>query len=139
MVHSVSSPSSMTESSPEAALLLWGVQTFFTPAQTLPRPAGLQPPIDGARLLHLARTHGVLPLLYRSLHTIGPDLVPQDALTTLRHHVRANAQRNLFLAGTLLKLVRLLEAHGIAAIPYKGPVLATLAYGNVALRQFGDL
>jgi hypothetical protein len=81
----------------------------------------------------------VLPLLSRSLHTLGPDLVPHDALTALRDAFQANTQRNLFLTGTLLKLLRLLEAHGIAALPYKGPVLATLAYGNVVLRQFGDL
>ena len=99
----------------------------------------LQQPLDWVRLLQLACTHGVLPCLYRSLLTTGPDIVPQDGLTALRHPFQANAQRNLFLAGTLLKLLRLLEAHGIAALPYKGPVLAALAYGNVALRQFGDL
>jgi hypothetical protein len=125
--------------SPEAAVLLWGVQAFFYPAQTPQCPAVLQQSLDWPHLLHLARIHGVLPLLSRSLHTIGPDLVPQDALTALRDAFQANTQRNLFLAGTLLKLLRLLEAHGVAAIPYKGPVLATLAYGNVALRQFGDL
>jgi hypothetical protein len=31
------------------------------------------------------------------------------------------------------------EAHGIAVIPYKGPVLAACAYGNLALREFNDL
>jgi hypothetical protein len=53
--------------------------------------------------------------------------------------VHTNAQRNLFLAATLLKLLRLLEAHGTPAVPFKGPVLAVVAYGNLALRQFGDL
>jgi len=32
-----------------------------------------------------------------------------------------------------------LESHGIAAIPYKGPVLAESLYQDVALRQFSDL
>jgi hypothetical protein len=116
-----------------------GVPDFFVSAQTPQAPAVLGQPLDWAALLHLARTHGVLPLLSRSLHTIGPDMVPQDARAALQHAFQANTQRNLFLAGTLLKLLRLLEAYGIAAIPYRGPVLATLAYGNVALRQFGDL
>jgi hypothetical protein len=120
-------------------VLLWGVQTFFTPTQTQQPPAVLLQPLDWVRLLQLACRHGVLPCLYRSLHTLSPNIVPQDGLTALRHHFQANAQRNLFLTGTLLKLLRLLEAHGIAALPYKGPVLAALAYGNVALRQFGDL
>jgi hypothetical protein len=33
----------------------------------------------------------------------------------------------------------LFEAHGIPAIPYKGPTLAATAYGDVTLRQFSDL
>jgi hypothetical protein len=125
--------------SPEAAVLLWGVQTFFHPAQTPQHLAVLQQPLAWTHLLHLARTHGVLPLLYRSLHTLDSDLVPQHIRIALRHAFQANTQRNLFLAGTLLKLLRLLETHGMAALPYKGPVLAALAYGNVTLRQFGDL
>ena len=134
------SPSPLiTDGSSEVAVLLWGVQTFFTPTQTPQPSAVLLQPLDWGRLLQLARTHGVLPCLYRSLLTTGPDIVPQDAWTALRHAFHANTQRNLLLAGTLLKLLRLLETHGIAALPYKGPVLAALAYGNVALRQFGDL
>jgi hypothetical protein len=139
MVPTASPSAPSTDGSPEAAVLIWGVKAFFTPTPTQPPPAVLQQPLDWVRLLQLASRHGVLPLLYRSLHTIGPTIVPQDGLTALRHHYQANAQRNLLLAGTLLKLLRLLEAHGIAALPYKGPVLAALAYGNVALRQFVDL
>jgi hypothetical protein len=33
----------------------------------------------------------------------------------------------------------LFEEHGIPAIPYKGPVLATTVYGNLLIRQFSDL
>ena len=32
-----------------------------------------------------------------------------------------------------------LPLQGIAAIPYKGPVLAAAVYGNLALRTFSDL
>jgi hypothetical protein len=46
---------------------------------------------------------------------------------------------NLFLARELVKLLTLLEENGISAIPWKGPVLASTAYGDVAFRQFGDL
>jgi hypothetical protein len=66
-------------------------------------------------------------------------MVPQAELDRLRQQIHANTRHNLFLAGTLLKILRLLEAYGIVALPYKGPVLAAMAYGNVALRQFGDL
>jgi hypothetical protein len=43
------------------------------------------------------------------------------------------------MTGELIRLLDLFEAHGIAAIPYKGPTLAALAYGNVAFRVFSDL
>ncbi|RXM21985.1 hypothetical protein EO238_26195, partial [Citrobacter sp. AAK_AS5] len=39
----------------------------------------------------------------------------------------------------LLRLQQLMESHGIRLVPIKGPVLARLAYGDVALRQFEDL
>jgi hypothetical protein len=80
-----------------------------------------------------------MPLLYWGLQTACAGAVPRAALDELQRHFRANAQRNLFLAGTLRQLLSLLEAHGIPAIPYKGPVLAVAVYGNLALRQFGDL
>ena len=35
--------------------------------------------------------------------------------------------------------MKLLESNGINAIPYKGPVLANLAYGNLSFREFGDI
>jgi hypothetical protein len=35
--------------------------------------------------------------------------------------------------------VHLLESYEIPAIAYKGPTLAVSAYGNLSLRQFGDL
>jgi hypothetical protein len=90
-------------------------------------------------LIRLALRHRVLPLLYRSVQTIGADLVPPSIWADLQYHFHANAQRNLLLGGTLLRLLRVLVRHDIPAIPYKGPVLAMAAYGNLALRQFGDL
>ena len=50
-----------------------------------------------------------------------------------------NSLHNLFMTGELFKLLDLFGAHGIGAIPYKGPTLAALAYGNLALREFDDL
>ncbi len=90
-------------------------------------------------LVETALAHGVMPLLYRSLHAACPNAVPKEILEQLRDHFYANAARNLFLTKELLKLLHLLEAHKILAIPYKGPILAAFIYGNLALREFGDL
>jgi hypothetical protein len=73
------------------------------------------------------------------LSVIWPEAVPAAALAQLRELFYANAARNLFLAKTLLDLLNRLETQQIRAIPFKGPVLAASAYGNLALRQFSDL
>jgi hypothetical protein len=43
------------------------------------------------------------------------------------------------MAAELLAIVEAFAAGGIRALPYKGPALAESVYGNVAMRQFGDL
>jgi len=95
--------------------------------------------IDWGHLLRMGRRHGMIPLLYRHLGAICRESLPQDALDHLWDEFRHNSRRNLFLTSELLKLLRLLEADGIAAIPLKGPVLAASVYGDLSLRQFSDL
>jgi hypothetical protein len=95
--------------------------------------------LNWSRLLRTAEPHGMMPLLYWQLKTICPESVPPSALQELRDHFHANSRRNLFLVTELLEVLTLFHSNGIPAIPYKGPVLAASVYGNVALRQFGDL
>lgn len=99
----------------------------------------LQARIDWAYLMHIALLHRMAPLLYWHLHTICPEAVPLPALDQLRGHFHANARRNLFLTMELLKLLKLFASQEITAIPFKGPMLASAAYGNLSLRQFHDL
>ena len=47
--------------------------------------------------------------------------------------------KNFILAGKLFEILKLLNSNDIIAIPYKGPVLALLAYGDLSFREFGDL
>ena len=124
---------------PEVRLLLDCARTCLD-AQRASRIKNLvSKDIEWAYLVRMARGHGVMPLLYRTLNSIGSDGVPKLTLEELREHFYANAGRNLFLAKELLKVVRFFEAHGIPSIPYKGPVLAASVYGNLAFREFGDL
>ena len=95
--------------------------------------------LDWDYLLAMADRHSVIPLLYYHLNSICPETVPDQALSQLQDQNQENTRRSLFLTGELLKLLDLLEAQGIRAVPFKGPTLALCAYGDVALRQFGDL
>ena len=95
--------------------------------------------LDWVYLLAMADRHSVIPRLYYHLNSICPEAVPDQALSQLRDHNSENTRQSLFLTGELLKLMDTLEAQGIRAVPFKGPTLALSAYGDVALRQFGDL
>ena len=134
-----SAPGAATSSHPEVEILLCCAHTHIDPARAERIRRLLRTDLDWGYLLQIAGQHGVLPLLYRSLHTTSPDTVPEAILHQLQHHYHANVARNLFLTDELLKLLHLFEAHGIPALPYKGPVLAAAIYEDLALRAFADL
>jgi predicted nucleotidyltransferase len=94
--------------------------------------------LNWERLLQLAEHHGVVPLLYRRLST-AMDVAQLASLEPIRQRDKLNAHRTLWLTLELLNTQRHLEARGLEALAYKGPVLAEILYGNVALRQFSDL
>jgi len=95
--------------------------------------------VDWEYLFQLARRHSMVPLVYVQLDQHAPDLVPPQVLTKFKKHYIENSARNTILTVELCRLINLFRDKGIDAIPYKGPVLAQFAYGNVALRRFVDL
>jgi Uncharacterised nucleotidyltransferase len=96
-------------------------------------------PLDWDYFRRAAMDHGVAALCYAQLRTACPERVPGEQMEFLREHAKAVARRNLYLSAKLAALVRGLRSRGVTAIPYKGPVLAVMAYGNLALRRFADL
>lgn len=108
-------------------------------------------PIDGPRVTSLllnnpdwhelyyrACRHEVLPLVYRGLGAFSAQ-VPAEILAQYQNLHANNLLRNLQLHNELKRLVKLLLKSGIPVIPYKGPLLAEAAYGDLALRSFKDL
>ncbi|MBV9851365.1 MAG: nucleotidyltransferase family protein [Armatimonadetes bacterium] len=90
-------------------------------------------------LLSLARRQSVAPLLYHRLRGPSAPQPPPPVLSKLRLLSHVNAARNQQLMDELDTLLTLFRSHGIAAIPYKGPVLAATVYGDLTLRACGDL
>lgn len=129
----------MFSNNPEVELLLSCARTHLDPATTERIHSLARKEIDWEYLVQMSIRHGVLPLLYQSLKKTCPEAVPDDTLEQLRTYFLANATRNLFLTGKLLKLLGLLKNNGILAIPFKGPVLAESVYEDLSLRQFTDL
>jgi hypothetical protein len=99
----------------------------------------LHPSLDWNAVLALAQHHQLRPLLYWRLAALPAPSAPPAVMATLRHFFEQNAQRNLHYTAELLRVIELLASAGIQAVPYKGPVLASAAYGNLALREFVDL
>ena len=95
--------------------------------------------LDWQRLLWLAEWHGLRPLLHRHLDACVRDGVPRDASIRLWAQAAEIARRNARAASELVEILRALQARGVRALPYKGPALAVTAYGDVGLREFGDL
>jgi hypothetical protein len=93
---------------------------------------------DWRQVLELAEHHGVIPLVYQTLRRV-PDAIPVETLEDLQKRYEHNARRNLKFTSELIRILDCLDADGIAAIPYKGPVLAETVYGDLTLREFSDL
>jgi Uncharacterised nucleotidyltransferase len=124
---------------PEVRLLLDCARTCVDAQRASRIKSLVSEGIEWAVLIRIAHEHGVMPLLYRNLNRVCLDEVPRPILRELREHFYANAGHNLLLTEELLKVLQLLEAHGIPCISYKGPVLATAIYDNVTFREFSDL
>ncbi|MEZ5589958.1 MAG: nucleotidyltransferase family protein [Gammaproteobacteria bacterium] len=90
-------------------------------------------------LIQSAIHHRIIPLLYHNLKKIDDVNIPENPLQKLQYLYGIIANHNLFLTAQLIQLIELFRAEHIAVIPYKGPTLAVKAYGNLCLRQFGDL
>jgi hypothetical protein len=124
---------------PESELLVWCARTVVTDALKARIRQRVQESIDWGGVLELAGYHGVGPLLYRNLSTICSDLVPAESLTQLRQRTQAGALLNRVLAQELVDLCEAFDAHGVPITPIKGATLAVSAYGDLTLRDFGDL
>jgi hypothetical protein len=95
--------------------------------------------LDWANLLAAAANHGMAPLVCQRLDAAAGEVLPPLWRNRFREEFLRNTRRNLALTGELFRVLGALEAHSVRAVPYKGPVLAAQAYGDISLRQFADL
>ncbi|HEX6043483.1 MAG TPA: nucleotidyltransferase family protein [Pyrinomonadaceae bacterium] len=95
--------------------------------------------LDWDYVFTTAFSHGLVPLLQKHLSAFAGDVAPGHVLARLKRESVANSQSMLHLIGKQLKVYRLLKEHGIRVAIFKGAVLAQMAYGEVSLRQAGDI
>jgi hypothetical protein len=94
---------------------------------------------DWPRLLLLAEEHGVVGHLAAAFHKVGCDLVLPDVQKTLVDRQRAQVLFSLRITAELFAVLERFSAAGIEALVVKGPVLSVQAYGDPAMRSYGDL
>jgi len=95
--------------------------------------------LDWEYLFSTAYAHRLLPLLHKHLTTAAGDIVPGHFLSRLKRDSVANSQSVLYLIAKQLNLYKLFQEHEIPVALFKGPLLAQLAYGEISLRQAGDI
>ena len=128
----------LSPSDPELQLIACMSRTQITDAARDRAGVLLQRPINWERFRMLARRHRVFPLLSRHLPDFE-DRIPKTVQEELRHRTRKQAAHILVRMRALLEILTLLEAYDVPVLSFKGPVLGTLAYGDVVMRPFGDL
>ncbi|MEN8148044.1 MAG: nucleotidyltransferase family protein [Campylobacterota bacterium] len=90
-------------------------------------------------ILRLSQQHGIYPLLYKTIRSVNPASLSLKTDELFKQNNMTIAQQNMLMSAELLQLMQLFNVNSVDAMAFKGPVLGELAYGSVALRQYGDL
>ncbi|MFP4573505.1 MAG: nucleotidyltransferase family protein, partial [Desulfobacterales bacterium] len=97
-------------------------------------------PIDWGVVFNLCGTHRVLPVLYHNIRQLAlQPYLPAFVREKLSQRYLRVIGNNLRLQKQLLSVLALFESRDIPAVPFKGPVLAQILYGDSALRYCQDL
>lgn len=92
-------------------------------------------------LIDLSNQHGILPLVHKTLKSLDSKHLMQNAdiFSELKAHYMGISQRNMLMSAELIRIMNLLKDNSIESLAFKGPALSQMAYGDITLRQFGDL
>lgn len=124
---------------PEFRLILASARVSLDPGCAAEIRRLLDQKLDWEQVLSAASVQGILPLLHWHLSRIGGQQVPAPVAERLRQSFLRNLRSNLWLTGELLRLLPWFAERQIPVVPFKGPVLTASLYGNLGLREFGDL
>jgi hypothetical protein len=110
-----------------------------SPTPDLQRLAILFDTVDWERLVVLAEEHRMGSHLTACLGKLPIDLVPLQVKETLLSRQRSRIFLTLQLTAELFRALDRFNLEGIGVLVVKGPALAMQAYGDPAMRTYGDL
>ena len=87
----------------------------------------------------IAERNRLAPVFYEVIAGTAEDLISPAQLNVLRVATAPSTAAGMTLLREMLHLHRLFEAAQIVVIPYKGPLLAWVAYGSFIRREYSDL
>ena len=128
-----------SEHLPETRLVIACAQTSLGPRALSDVADILGGSVDWDYIIRIANRNAVLPLISRNLLHHWSDLLPPEIRETLSLGHQQQVQRNMIATAGLLKLIDAFHSSNIAVLPFKGPVLAIRAHGDLSLRRYGDL
>jgi len=99
----------------------------------------LEEGIDWTAFVRKTVAHGLAGLAGHTLARLAPDAVPGDIRAAFQAFIEQTRKSNQVLVDELAQLIGSLADRGVETIPFKGPVLAKQAFGDLGLRGFRDL
>jgi len=94
-------------------------------------------PFDYGRLVGLAGTNGVSPLLYLNLSTLQG--IPELPMNELRKAYLRTVKENVVRGAEVMRLLTSFKKRDIEVIPLKGPIASDIIFGNPGLYPSGDI
>jgi hypothetical protein len=83
--------------------------------------------------------HGIAPLIQEAIRRGALAGVTSEAVAAVELRGRRIAHANLERVADLAAMLRSLREADVAAVSFKGPALAVLAYGDVGRREYADI
>ncbi len=126
--------------SPELQLLIWSVRVDDLFVELAEKYFYSESPVvDIQKLLKLSHLKGLTPLLYSKMKALDPKKINKRFTKAFKDIYFSTISDNMKLSNNIWRAVNLLRNNGLDPIPYKGPTLGIIAYGDIALRSSADI
>jgi len=92
------------------------------------------------KIIQRSNKHGVLPTVNKTIKSLAySNKKLLDFSLLLKINYLNITKRNMLMSAELINITKLLNQHKIETIAFKGPALSQMAYGDITLRQYGDI
>ncbi|MCM1984141.1 nucleotidyltransferase domain-containing protein [Lyngbya confervoides] len=124
---------------PELTLLIALCRADLSPAQVQQITPLVEGNLDWDFLVTIAKTRKLVPLILENLRRYFKAQIPPPLLDSLHDSLQRSMRSNLLLTQSMVELVQYMQRQGLQMVPFKGPILAQVAYSNPTRRYFADL